>query len=128
MWEVLAVWPWAVDPLQTALGTNQPSNSLSASLTLHSLLTASCSPAACCRGSPARAQLLRAALLPVPAPGERSGPFLQSEACPAASPLSSGIWGEASATAGVGGADPPPELQPSLSGECPPFCLEGQVG
>jgi len=50
---------------------------------------------------------LQAGLLSVPAQGERSRHFLQSELCTAAFPFSSSIWVEASATAGADGADPP---------------------
>jgi len=66
---------------------------------------------------------------PVPAPGEKSRHFLQYEVCTTASPFSSSVCLEASATAGIVCAHPPqPELQPLLSDECPPFCLEGQLG
>jgi len=79
----------------------------SASLMFHSLLTTSCSSATCCRRSSTWAHLSQAGLLPVPAPGEKSRHFLQSEVCTAASPFSSSIWVEASATTGIDGAHSP---------------------
>jgi len=100
--EFLAVWPWAANCSSNQLSTSLPSLPY-VSQPSHHLLQLSHLP----QEVLSQAHLLQAGLLPVPAPGERSRHFLQSEACTAACPFSSSARVEASATAEVGGAGPP---------------------
>jgi len=86
---------------------NQLFISSSASLMFHSLLTTSFTSArvSSTQVLPGAPFAGRSATCPCPRGNSRR--FLQSEVYTAASPFSSSIWVEASAAAGVDGADPP---------------------